>query len=196
MASPWSRLSRRVLPRRRRNMGSAPRATESGIARAAPKRRRDSPPPPPRGSFPDPMLPLLFQLLARDISRYWQQQVTYRITAQLDESSAVLTGRARIGYVNHSPDTLRDFSVHQYLNAFRPGSRWAQADSAARQDRFQHPKDPDYAFEPITAARVMGAGQRPQHPYAPHSTIAHRGPPPPLPSGGQTGAEHPSARPP
>src|SRR5438093_107314 len=189
MASPWSRLSRRVLPRRRRNMGSAPRATESGIARAAPKRRRDSPPPPPRGSFPDPMLPLLFQLLARDTSGYWQQQVTYRITAQLDESSAVLTGRARIGYVNHSPDTLRDFSVPQYLNAFRPGSRWAQADSAERQDRFQHLKDPDYAFERITAARVMGAEQRPDYPYAPDSTIAHWGLPRPLAPGDSLVAE-------
>src|SRR5437773_11012428 len=147
MASPWSRLSRRVLPRRRRNMGSAPRATESGIARAAPKRRRDSPPPPPRGSFPDPMLPLLFQLLARDTSGYWQQQVTYRITAQLDESSAVLTGRARIGYVNHSPDTLRHFSVHQYLNAFQHGSRRSQDHCEERQDQLHHPTDPAYAYE-------------------------------------------------
>ena len=135
------------------------------------------------------MLPLLFQLLARDTSGYWQQQVTYRITAQLDESSAVLTGRARIGYVNHSPDTLRDFSVHQYLNAFRPGSRWAQADSAERQDRFQHLKDPDYAFERITAARVMGAEQRPDYPYAPDSTIAHWGLPRPLAPGDSLVAE-------
>ena len=119
------------------------------------------------------MLPLLFQLFARDTSGYWQQQVTYRIAARLDESSAVLTGRARISYVNHSPDTLRDFSVHQYLNAFRPGSRWAQADSAEQRDRFQHLKDPDYAFERITAARVMGAAERPDYPYAPDSTIAH-----------------------
>src|SRR5213594_53897 len=179
MASPWSRLSRRVLPRRRRNMGSAPRATESGIARAAPKRRRDSPPPPPRGSFPDPMLPLLFQLLARDTSGYWQQQVTYRITAQLDESSAVLTGRARIGYVNQSPDTLRDFSVHQYLNAFRRGSRWSAADSAEGRERFQHMKDPDYAFERITHASLG----KPDYPYAPDSTIAHWRLPRPLAPG-------------
>src|SRR5690349_23309299 len=85
---------------------------------------------------------------------YFQQQVAYRITASLDEPSGVLTGHVRIAYVNRSPDTLRDFSVHQYLNAFRPGSRWAAADSAERRDRFQHLKDPDYAFERITAATL------------------------------------------
>src|SRR5439155_15437423 len=57
----------------------------------------------------------------------------------------------RISYVNRSPETLHDFYVHQYLNAFRPGSRWAAADSAEQRERFQHLKDPDYAFERITS---------------------------------------------
>src|SRR5207244_3960481 len=70
-------------------------------------------------------------------------------------------------------DTLRDFYVHQYLNAFRPGSRWAAADSAEQRERFQHLKDPDYAFERITSATVMGQGLRPDYLYAPDSTIAH-----------------------
>src|SRR5438093_13734795 len=100
------------------------------------------------------MLPLFFLLAAGDTSAYWQQQVAYQITAALDEPSGVLTGHARITYVNHSPDTLRDFYVHQYLNAFRPGSRWAAADSAGQRDRFQQMKDPDYAFERISNATV------------------------------------------
>ena len=119
------------------------------------------------------MLPLLFQLLARDTSGYWQQQVTYRITASLDEPSAVLTGHAEIVYINHSPDTLRDFYVQQYLNAFRPGSRWAAADSAEEVDRFQHLKDPDYGFERFSHTRIAGADQRPDYPFAPDSTVAH-----------------------
>jgi len=119
------------------------------------------------------MLPLLFLLVAPDTTGYWQQHVTYQITASLDEPSGVLAGRVRIGYVNHSPDTLRDFYVHQYLNAFRPGSRWAAADSAEQRERFQHLKDPDYAFERITSATVMGQAMRPDYPYAPDSTIAH-----------------------
>ncbi|HXO84325.1 MAG TPA: M1 family metallopeptidase [Gemmatimonadales bacterium] len=106
-------------------------------------------------------------------STYWQQRVAYEISASLDEPSGVLTGKARIWYVNQSPDTLRDFYVHQYLNAFRPGSRWAAADSAEGRVRFQHMQDPDYAFERITAASVMGVSGKPDYPYAPDSTIAH-----------------------
>ena len=106
-------------------------------------------------------------------SAYWQQRVAYDISASLDEPSGVLTGRVRISYVNHSPDTLRDFSVHQYLNAFRPGSRWAAVDSAEERQRFQRLQDPDYAFERITASTVMGVAGAPDYPYAPDSTIAH-----------------------
>ncbi|HEX9704521.1 MAG TPA: M1 family metallopeptidase [Gemmatimonadales bacterium] len=118
------------------------------------------------------MLALLF-LLAADTSGYWQQRVAYEISASLDEPTGLLAGRARITYVNRSPDTLRDFYVHQYLNAFRPGSRWAAADSAEDRVRFQRMGDPDHAFERITAARVMGAPLRPDYPFAPDSTVAH-----------------------
>jgi hypothetical protein len=129
------------------------------------------------------MLPLLLLLVAGDTTGYWQQQVAYQITAALDEPSGVLTGHVRISYANRSPDTLRDFYVHQYLNAFRPGSRWAAADSAEQRDRFQHLQDPDYAFERITGATVMGQALRPDYPYAPDSTIAHWTLPRPLAPG-------------
>jgi len=120
-----------------------------------------------------PMLPILLVFLTRDTTGYWQQQVTYRITATLDEPAAVLSGHARITYVNRSPNTLRDFFVHQHLNAFRPGSRWAAADSAEGRERFQHLRDADYAFERITGSTVMGQAAKSDYPYAPDSTIAH-----------------------
>ena len=112
-------------------------------------------------------------------STYWQQRVAYEIVASVDEPSGVLSGNVRIRYVNQSPDTLRDFYVHQYLNAFRPGSRWAAVDSAEQRDRFQHMKDPDYAFERITQASLG----TPDYPYAPDSTIAHWRLPRPLAPG-------------
>src|SRR5437016_3382321 len=142
-----------------------------------------------RCSFPTSMLPLLVLLVATDTSAYWQQQVAYQITASLDEPSGVLTGHARISYVNRSPDTLRDFYVPQYLNAVRPGSRWAAADSAEQRERFQLLKDPDYAFERITSATVMGAARRPDYPYAPDSTIAHWALPRPLVPGDSLAVE-------
>src|SRR5256886_8541904 len=117
------------------------------------------------------------------VAQYWQQQVAYVISAALDEPSGVLTGQVRIRYVNRSPDTLRDFYVHQYLNAFRPGSRWSAADSAEGRVRFQHLADPDYAFERITRATVMGQVKSPDYPYAPDSTVAHWTLPRPLAPG-------------
>jgi len=131
------------------------------------------------------MLPLLLVLATADTSNYWQQRVAYTITASLDEPSGVLTGRVRIRYVNNSPDTLRDFSVHQYLNAFRPGSRWSAADSAEGRVRFQRMQDPDYAFERITQS-TLGV---PDYPYAPDSTIAHWTLPRPLAPGDSMVAE-------
>src|SRR2546425_1434155 len=117
------------------------------------------------------------------VAHYWQQQVAYVISAALDEPSGVLTGQVRIRYVNRSPDTLRDFYVHQYLNAFRPGSRWSAADSAEGRVRFQHLADPDHAFERITRATVMGQAIAPDYPYAPDSTVAHWTLPGPLAPG-------------
>src|SRR2546425_1337292 len=117
------------------------------------------------------------------VAHYWQQQVAYVISAALDEPSGVLTGQVRISYVNRSPDALRDLFVHQYLNAFRPGSRWAAADSAEGRVRFQHLADPDYAFERITRATVMGQAIAPDYPYAPDSTVAHWTLPRPLAPG-------------
>src|SRR3989441_6593029 len=67
-------------------------------------------------SFPipmAPMIPILLLLVARDTTGYWQQRVAYRIAASLDEPAGVLVGHARIAYVNHSPDTLREFFVHR-----------------------------------------------------------------------------------
>jgi len=120
---------------------------------------------------------------------YWQQRVQYTIDASLDEATGVLTAHERIVYVNQSPDTLHDFYVHDYLNAFRPGSRWAAYDSASGVDRYQHMTDPDYAFERITKATVMGETGAPSFPYAPDSTIAHWTLPHPLPPGGQMTVE-------
>ena len=93
------------------------------------------------------------------VAHYWQQQVAYVISAALDEPSGVLTGQVRIAYVNRSPDTLHDFFVHQYLNAFRPGSRWAAADSAEGRVRFQaHLLDRGDAQHQIQRAVPIGEG--------------------------------------
>ena len=102
---------------------------------------------------------------------YWQQQVAYDITARLDEPRGVLSGTERIHYINRSPDTLTSFSLHLYLNAFRPGSRWADADSAEGRRRFNDLKDPDFAFNHARNVRINGTPVPAFYPYAPDSTV-------------------------
>src|SRR5207237_740639 len=140
------------------------RPTGVRIARSTSQSRATSPARSLLCSFPI-LMPsfgsLFLLLLARDTTGYWQQQVAYRITASLNEQTGVLTGRERISYVNRSSATLRDFYVHQYLNAFRPGSRWATADAAEDRDRSQHLGEPDFAVERITAGTAGALEPRP-----------------------------------
>src|SRR5919107_2419181 len=120
---------------------------------------------------------LLFQLPAadspttppsRDTVGYWQQRVRYEIVATLDERRGTVAGRATLVYVNNSPDTLREMYVHQYLNAFRPGSAWSAADEREGRVRFQRLRDPDFAYERFTAPpTVDGRPVAPEYPGAP-----------------------------
>jgi hypothetical protein len=117
-------------------------------------------------------------------SPYWQQDVRYEISASLNEAAGMLTGTQRMFYRNNSPDTLGTISFHLHLNAFRPGSRWADADSAERRRRFNDLKDPDYAFNHLRNVRVDGTEVEPIWPLAPDSTIVRFVLPKPLAPGG------------
>jgi hypothetical protein len=114
---------------------------------------------------------LLLQQSASAAPSHWQQEVDYQITARLDEPSGVLSGTQRIHYYNHSPDTLTTFSLHLFLNAFRPGSRWAAGDSAEGRRRFNDLRDPDYAFNHVRNVMIMGTPVQPVYPFAPDSTV-------------------------
>src|SRR5690349_6553678 len=114
---------------------------------------------------------------------YWQQDVAYEITARLDEPSGVLAGGEHIQYHNASPDTLTSFALHLYLNAFRPASRWADADSAEGLRRFNDLKDPDFAFNHVRSVRIMGQAVEPTYPFAPDSTVVRFALPQPLTPG-------------
>ncbi len=102
---------------------------------------------------------------------YWQQRVAYDITARLEEPLGVLKGAEKIAYVNNSPDTLKTFALHLHLNAFRPGSRWSDADSVEHRRRFNDLKDPDYGYNHVMNVRIMGQQVVPIYPFAPDSTV-------------------------
>ena len=117
-----------------------------------------------------------------DTTGYWQQRVNYQIVATLDESRARLHAEAVLKYTNNSPDTLREMFVHQYLNAFRPGSKWSERDTRENRYRFQDLTDPNYGYERFTQAPVVD--RTPvivDYPGAPDSTVAHFKLPRPLP---------------
>jgi hypothetical protein len=116
-----------------------------------------------------------------DTAGYWQQRVTYTIVATLDESNQRIRASGRARYVNDSPDTLREMYVHQYLNAFRPASKWSAVDEREGRERFQRLPDPHFGYERFTApVRVDGLAVSTDYPGAPDSTIAHFALPRPL----------------
>ena len=116
-----------------------------------------------------------------DTVGYWQQRVQYRIVARLDEPATRLHSRGELVYVNNSPDTLREMYVHQYLNAFRPGSKWSADDEREGRVRFQRLADPDYGYERFTIPpTVNGTPVFVDYPGAPDSTVAHFKLPSPL----------------
>ncbi len=50
---------------------------------------------------------------------YWQQQVDYALSVQLNDRDHTLDGEARITYTNQSPDTLRFIWFHCWPNAYK-----------------------------------------------------------------------------
>lgn len=53
---------------------------------------------------------------------YWQQDVHYKIKANIDEKADIITGKEELTYWNNSPDTLYFVFFHLYQNAFQPNS--------------------------------------------------------------------------
>ncbi len=121
---------------------------------------------------------------AGDTVGYWQQHVHYQIVATLDEAAHVVHGVAELTYVNQSPDTLHEMYFHQYLNAFRPGSKWSAVDEREGRVRFQRLQEPDYGYERFTAVPTFdGVPVAPDYPGASDSTVAHFALPHPLAPG-------------
>jgi hypothetical protein len=103
---------------------------------------------------------------------YWQQDIRFTTLARLNEPSGVLTGSGRLRYRNNSPDTLSSIAFHLYLNAFRPGSKWAARETA--EDGFSPYAalpDPYYAYERLGRVAVAGRELVPRYPGAPDSTV-------------------------
>ena len=119
-----------------------------------------------------------------DTTGYWQQRVNYSIVAHLDEGLRGFTAQGRLRYVNNSPDTLREMYFHQYLNAFKPGSKWSASDERENRVRFQNLGEPNYGYERFTRAPIVdGVPTLVDYPGSPDSTVVHLRLPKPLAPG-------------
>ena len=88
-------------------------------------------------------------------SQYWQQFVTYKMDVRLDTSIHTLTGQSTITYKNNSPDTLYNFYLNLYANAFQEGTvkhreYMAGLGRTSRQDRFKMGMDRYFSNYEIT----------------------------------------------
>ena len=119
-----------------------------------------------------------------DTAGYWQQRVQYSIVATLNEEQDKLQATGRLVYRNNSPDTLHEMFFHQYLNAFRPGSKWSAADAYENRVRFQKLGENDIGYERLTQSPVYdGSPVVVDYPGAPDSTVMHFRLPKPLAPG-------------
>jgi hypothetical protein len=121
---------------------------------------------------------------AADTTRF-QQGVDYRIEATLDESTDVLSGRARLHYTNNSAARLDTLYFHLHLNAFRPNSAWATRELQFGQRRFQDLGPGEHAFERLRTVRVAATNVTPVYPGAPDSTVVAIALPHPLQPGSE-----------
>jgi hypothetical protein len=113
----------------------------------------------------------------------FRQGVEYRIEARLDESTDVLSGRARLRYINNAPDPIDTLYFNQHLNAFRPNSAWARRELQFGNRRFQDLGPDEHAFERLRLVEIDGRAVQPVYPGAPDSTVVAIPLPVPLASG-------------
>jgi len=119
--------------------------------------------------------------------QYFQQDLRFTISARLDEPSGVLAGSGQMWYRNNSPDTLTSMAFHLYLNAFRPGSKWAARETAENgRSWYAILPDPYYAYERMGHVAIGGVAVEARYPGAPDSTVVEFSLPRPLPPGDST----------
>lgn len=53
---------------------------------------------------------------------YWQQEIAYKMSVDMDDESHQYKGTQTVVYTNNSPDTLTHVFYHLYFNAFQNGS--------------------------------------------------------------------------
>ncbi|HLZ17087.1 MAG TPA: M1 family metallopeptidase [Cyclobacteriaceae bacterium] len=107
---------------------------------------------------------MLFILVARAQTGYWQQRVEYTMNIKMNVASHQFEGEQKLVYYNNSPDTLTKVYYHLYFNAFQPGSmmdvRSRNISDPDRRigDRISKLKDDEIGYQHITSLKQDGKG--------------------------------------
>ncbi|NNC85657.1 MAG: M1 family metallopeptidase [Bacteroidia bacterium] len=67
---------------------------------------------------------------------YWQQDVHYKIDAEINSETDIIDATQQLDYYNNSPDTLFVLYFHLYQNAFQPGSYYDKFKNANNEPQW------------------------------------------------------------
>lgn len=93
---------------------------------------------------------------------YWQQEMHYAMSVDLDVEQHTYNGTGRLTYTNNSPDTLKNVYLHLYFNAFQPGSmmdvrsRTIKDPDRRVMDRISKLEEDEIGFQNITSLQQNG----------------------------------------
>lgn len=90
---------------------------------------------------------------------YWQQDVHYKIKANINEITNIVSATEDLTYYNNSPDTLTFVYFHLYQNAFQPGSYFDQLtranDVTPRYGRYEAQKKNTEILELTSGGKAL-----------------------------------------
>jgi len=84
-------------------------------------------------------------------AEYWQQDVSYRLDAVIDDSTRIISAHQRLTYTNNSPDTLKVLYFRAAANSFQPGSPMQRKEEAFGRSRFSDASAADFGYTEILA---------------------------------------------
>ena len=122
-----------------------------------------------------------FALLSQAQPDRWQQRVSYKINADVNAETNLISGVESLEYYNNSPDKLDRVFFHLYWNAFQPGSEMdvrsqelgktlinGKPDWDSRvKDRISKLSPTEIGYQNIESLKMNGVAQ----PFKVHGTI-------------------------
>ncbi len=89
-------------------------------------------------------------------SDYWQQDVHYSISANIDEATDIITATEKLTYWNNSPNNLDFVFFHLYQQAFQPNSYYDKLHKSNRKGTYFGRYEREGKGTEITSLKING----------------------------------------